>query len=168
LVLSEIYYDHPGDDTGLEWVEIFNGTDASIDLSGYSLGYGGADYTYGAVQLGGTILAGECIVVGGPTSIVGNFSPDYADAFDFDPDLQNSGGVADGVALFDTTAITTETVPIDAVIYGGANTNDLIDSNGASPAPHVGDAAATRTIERTLAGWQINESPSPNDCTALQ
>ena len=58
-------------------------------------------------------------------------------------------------------------MPIDAVVYGAANTNGLIDETGAASAPEVGDAPGGSSIERTdLAGsWQIQPSPNPGDFT---
>ena len=43
LILAEVFYDHSSSDSGYEWVEICNTTNAAIDLSNYSIGYGGTD-----------------------------------------------------------------------------------------------------------------------------
>ena len=67
LWVSEVMYNPTGwNDDGSEWVELFNAGSTDIDLSSYSLGWGGADYTTGVVQLLGTIPAGQYFVVGGP------------------------------------------------------------------------------------------------------
>lgn len=165
VILTEVLYDPTGADGGKEWVELYNTTAQAIDLSGLALGSGGADYTTSLVQLEGTIPAGGTFVVGGPTSSAENANPTFDQVFDFDPDFQNSGADADGVALFNLRAafVTAATVPIDAVIYGGSNTNNLIDETGAAPAPHVGDAPGGSSIERIdLEGsWQIQASPDP-------
>jgi len=49
-------------------------------------------------------------------------------------------------------------------LYGGSNSNNLIDETGSANAPEVGDASSGESIERTdLAGsWQIQSSPTPN------
>lgn len=165
LLLSEVLYDPTGVDGGKEWVEIYNASAGSIDLSGLSLGSGGGDYTTSLVQLEGTIGPGETFVVGGPTSSGENGNPAFDQVFDFAPDFQNSGTDADGVALFDRRAafVTPATVPIDAVVYGPSNGNGLIDETGSANSPDVGDAPAGSSIERTdLAGsWQIQSSPNP-------
>ena len=105
-------------------------------------------------------------MVGGPTSDGTNGNPTFDLVINFSPDFQNSGSVGDGVALFDVpaAAITTSTVPIDAVVYGPNNNNGLIDETGSANAPEVGDAAGGSSIERVdLAGaWQIQSSPTPN------
>jgi len=126
-----------GDDNGREWLEIYNPDASAVDLSTYSIGWGGADYTFGTLQLSGILGAGQTYVIGGPTSNAGNGNPTFDLPIDFGPNLQNSGffGAADGIALFDQLAasITPTTVPIDTFIYGGAfstNSNGLIDSTG--------------------------------------
>jgi endonuclease I len=166
LMLSEVFYDPTGSDNGREWVELYNGSSAAIDLSGYSLGNGGTDYTYSLVQLSGVVGAGQTFVVGGPTSASNNYNPTFNQVVNFNPDFQNSGSTADGVALFDVPAaqVTASTVPIDAVVYGANNSNGLIDETGAANAPEVGDAPSGSSLERTdLAGsWQIQGSPNPN------
>ncbi len=166
VILTEVVYDPSGADGGLEWVELYNTTSAPIDLSALSLGNGGSSYTSSLVQLNGTIAAGATFVVGGPTSSASNGNPTFDQLINFSPDFQNSGSTADGVALFNIQAlqVTAATVPIDAVVYGGANTNGLIDETGAANAPEVGDAAGGSSIERVdLAGtWQIQPAPNPN------
>ena len=134
-----------------------------------SIGSGGGAYTKSTLQLGGIIPAGATWVIGGPNSDSGNGNPVYDLAFDFNPDLQNSGSVADAVALFDVPAssITALTVPIDAVIFGTTNSDGLLDETGVGNTPEVGDAPAGSSVERTNLGgaWQIQASPDPNNIT---
>jgi len=166
LLLSEVFYDPSGTDDGLEWVELYNADTVAIDLSGFSLGNGGLDYTTTLVQLSGVIQPGETFVVGGPTSSATNFNPVLNQAVDFNPDLQNSGTTGDGVALFNVPAaqVTPTTVPIDAVVYGPDNANGLIDETGVANPPEVGDAPSNSSIERVdlAGGWQIQAVPTPN------
>ncbi|HEX4953446.1 MAG TPA: lamin tail domain-containing protein [Thermoanaerobaculia bacterium] len=170
VILTEVMYDPSGSDGGLEWVELYNTTGSAIDLSSLSLGSGGADWTASKLQLSGTIAAGSTFVVGGPTSSTANGSPTYDLVLDFDPDLQNSGADADGMALFNLRAafVTSATVPVDAVVYGTANTSSLIDETGSASAPEVADAPGGSSVERVdLAGaWQIQSVPNPNEWTA--
>ncbi len=166
LVLSEVLYDTAGDDNGKEWVEIFNGTGVEIDLAGYSLGSGGGDWAVTRLQLAGTIPPGGCFVVGGPMSAADNASPAFDQAVDLQPDLQNSGDDADGVALFDVPAamVRADTVPMDVVLYGEMNGNGLIGPDG-MPAPvDAGDAPAGQSVERTADGWAVQAMPTPGIC----
>ena len=166
LLLSEVLYDVTSGDDGWEWVELYNSGAQAIDLSQFSLGWAGTSYANDTAQLSGTIQPGEVWVVGGPSSGPNNGNPTFDLEINFSSDIQNSGSTADGVALFNVpaAAVTGSTVPIDAVIYGGSNTNGLIDETGSANAPEVGDAPENQSIERTdLAGsWQIQSSPTPN------
>ena len=168
LVITEVLYNVPGDDTQFEWVEIYNGTGGTVDMSEYSLANGGTDYTYMVAQLQGTVADGDCYVVGGPVSVPENYNPVFDMAYDFPNDIQNSGDKADGVALFHLTAsqVNASSIPIDAVIYGDTNANGLIDASGTAPAPHVGNAPAGSSIERQGNAWAIQPIPTPNDCSA--
>jgi hypothetical protein len=171
-IISEVFFNPSGADDGGEWVEIFNDGSTTIDLSGYSLGWGGPDYTTGTVQLLGSLLPGQFFVVGGPVSDASNGNPVYDQVANFTPDLENSGWFqpADGVALFDVTAglIAPTTVPIDAFIYAGplfsTNSNGLLDESGAPGAvdfvePFFGSGYS---VEFDGATWSRQNSPTPN------
>ena len=169
VVLSEVFYDADtgsAGDNGLEWVEIYNGTGAPIDLAGYTITWGGTSTTAETMGLSGTIMPGGCFVVGGPTSSADNYSPMLDLATDFSPDIQNSGDTSDVVALFDTTSVSGAT-PIDAVIYGANNSNDLIDETGMAGEVDVADADKGESIERTSMGWRVQSTPTPNSCSAV-
>ena len=89
----------------------------------------------------------------------------------FDPDIENSGDKADGVALFDVPAadVTVNTVPYDAVVYGAANTSALLGSDGAPAAPDVADTWGGSSLFRsTVDTWIINENPTPGLCPVIQ
>ncbi|HTP10901.1 MAG TPA: lamin tail domain-containing protein, partial [Anaerolineae bacterium] len=176
LILSEVLYDPVGSDTGLEWVELYNPTGNAIDLNNYSLGNGpeahSGDYLYSVAQLSGTLLPDECWIVGGPTSSSANAFPTFNQIYDFNPDLRNTSGVtASGVALFNlqANAITSSSVPLDAVVYGTSNTMGLIDESGVANPPEVAAATNGKSIERIdITGtWRVQSVPTPNNCTVL-
>lgn len=166
LLLSEVLYDVAGSDGGYEWVELYNASGSDICLAGLSIAWGGSDYTYGKLDLTGTVASGATFVVGGTTSSSANGNPAYDQAADLSPDVQNGGSTADGVALFTVPAasITSSTVPYDAVIYGGSNGSCLLDPSGSCGAIDVGNASAGSSIERTMlgGGWQTQSTPTPN------
>ena len=148
VILSEVFYDPRGSDQGREWVELMNVGEQTANLSEFSIGAGGSNYTYTRLQLNGFLPPGEVLVVGGPSG------------------MQNGGSAADGVALFDrrATEITPELIPIDAVVYGTVNSNGLIDETGSPALPHVADAPSDSSIERTDVdgNWRVQRDPSPN------
>ena len=175
VVISEVYYDHTGQDDQFEWVKLYNGTGVAIDLSNFSLGWGGADYTYGVLDLVGIIGAGDCFVVGGPMGDAASGfagAPMFGQAVDFNPDLQNSNGagVADGVALFDVAAasINVGTVPIHSVVYGDSNDNGLLDQAGMISAVDVDDSPDENSIVlQSDDTWAVNAAPAPLACLPL-
>jgi hypothetical protein len=157
--LAEVLYDVAGDDTDAEWVKLYNPGGVDIDLSNYALGWGGADYLYGTLDLSGSLPAGECVIIGAQTSGVGG------QVASFVPALQNGGSIADGVALFhaDASTISAGSVPVDVVIYGGSNSNGLVDATGAEASVDVGDAPSGSSLIRDGEGWSIG-SPQPTAC----
>ena len=170
LILLEVYYDHPSDDVGFEWVKLYNGTGASVNLSGWSIGTGGADYLYKTVQLTGTVAAGACFIVGGPTSVPENGSPVYGQSESFAGSIQNGGTAADGLALFNVTAasLASTTVPKDAVLWGapGTNTANLLGPDGKASIVHVIDVFAGSSVVRTgAATWAPSTTPNATPCT---
>ncbi|MGM0575886.1 MAG: amidohydrolase family protein [Myxococcota bacterium] len=174
LRIAEVLYDVDGSDDGKEWVRLFNGTPEALDLDGWYLGWGGVDWTYGVLDLSGTIPAWSCVVVGGPSSDEDNGAPTFDLAEDFAPDIQNASGqgTADGIALFDVPAdaVGGGSVPLDAVVYGGVNDSGLVGADGqAVSPPHVDDAPSGASIRRVgVDTWEVAEIPTPDECVLLQ
>jgi len=170
-LLSEVFYDAPMADDGLEWVELYNPNDAAADISGMLIAAGGGAYTPTLTFPRGSVMpARACWVVGGPDSTAVNHNPAYARglAIDLDPNVQNSGTLADAVALFLTSPPGGAT-PVDAVIYGprNSNTNGLRDETGDTGPGNVDveDAQAGWSIQRTGATtWERNDTPTPGNC----
>lgn len=170
-LLAEVLYDPNGGNGGNQWIRLYNPCPGDIDLTGYSLGWGGNDYAAQGGDLSGTIPAGECFLLGGPTSNPNSYQPVFDLVLDFSADLQIGGAAADGIALFADVEsnIAADTIPLDAVIYGDANSNALLDAEGNTPDPHVGSAPETESIRRTALTptWVIEPAPTPNECPAL-
>lgn len=169
LILMEVYYDHPSDDVGFEWVKLYNGTTTTVDLSGWSIGTGGSDYLYKTVQLQGSVPPGACFIVGGPSSVDANGSPVYGQSVSFGGNIQNGGPAADGLALFDVkaSALAKTTVPRDAVLWGapGSNSSNLLGPDGLPSVVHVKDVSAGQSVVRTGAGtWDVSTKPNTVPC----
>ncbi len=164
--LSEVLYDPSGSDDEFEWIELYNSGSLPVDLSGWSLGWGGSNLDQGHFQLDGVLQPGACVVVGGPQSTAANGSPSFFQAEDFGSDLQNSGSPGDAVGLFNVPSkdIQPNTVPFDAVIYGADNGSQLLDETGKVGAVDVADAPQGSSVERSLEGWKIQAAPSPGTC----
>jgi hypothetical protein len=124
LVLSEVFYNPATSSTnGLQWIEIANTSNVSIDLSGYSIGAGTTDFMRTRLSLPMTIGPRSCIVVGGPQSSPANYDPIFTVAQDLSPDLGMGGERAEGIGLFATgpAGIGPTSRPIDVVVYNGQN-----------------------------------------------
>jgi hypothetical protein len=167
VILSEVLYDAAGTDSGHEWIEIRNAGATDVPLGCYSIGSGPTSYSYSVAQLPAiTIPAGGCLLIGGPDC--GGMPCGVTN--DFTPDLHNgTAGSASGVALMYSLAsrITGATVPVDAVLYGTANTGMLLDASGAAPASaNVADVTAGHSIGRAADGsWVDLATPTPGTCT---
>src|SRR5690606_14219758 len=129
LMVNEVFFDPAGADDNQEWVEFINTSDSPIDLASFGVGNGGADYSYSRLQLQETMAPQGCFVVGGPTSSASNGLPALDQASAFTPALQNGGADADGIGVFFGEP-TAAGVPLDVVLYGGANNNNLVGEDG--------------------------------------
>jgi len=179
LLLSEVLYDAEGADDRLEWIELHNDAPYPIGLSGVAVGWGGGSFAWQTLQLPDVeVAAGACVVVGGPDSSDANAAPEIDVPVDFEEDLQNGGGWADGVALFSANAdeIDETTVPFAAVVYGDAvDPADTFTGPDGDPvaAPHVHDVPGGRSVFRVLpddggagGGWG-EAAPTPGRCFGL-
>ncbi len=169
LRISEVFFDAVGSDDGLEWVELHNAGDTTIDLQYFSLGSGGSDLATSTAQLTGLVPPGGCFVVGGPTPTAGNGNPTFDQAIDFNPDLQN--GPDDGIALFfaPDTDIDASVVPEDSVIWGGTNVSGFLGETGVADTEIAPDPANGNSLERTSISdvFRVQSTPTPNNCQHL-
>ena len=170
LIIGEVYYDEPGDDNGKEWVKLYNASGDTIDLSGYSLAWGGTSWSYGVLALEGTIDPWSCYVIGGPSATADNGNPVFDLPVNIEPDIQNGGSTADGVALFalQPFEISDSSIPTDAVLYGSENGSGLLGPGGTAAAVHVSDPPSGSSLQRvSISSWQTSSNPSPTTCPAL-
>jgi hypothetical protein len=170
-VLAAVQYDIQGADEQWEWVKLFNPCPQPINLGAYTLAWAGETYDYGVLELQGMIAPDACFLFGGPQSGLSNGDPLFDWAVEFVPALQNSGQTADAVALFDVPSDQVlDATPVDAVIYGTANNNALIDATGVAGLPHVTEFGGAQTLIRTSLGasrWTSTAVLDPNGCPAL-
>jgi hypothetical protein len=174
LVINEVDYDQPGTDSA-EFVEIFNGSGAPINLTGFTLYLvnGSTNTTYTAVDLGpaGTIAPLQYLVVGtaGVTVQGGALSVLLTPATNA---IQN--GAPDGVALVDTN----NNKLVDSLSYEGSITAATITGLGTvnlvngNPTPVADDnntpnaGALCRFPDGARTGddatdWHLCKTPTP-------
>ncbi|MDP6527582.1 MAG: lamin tail domain-containing protein, partial [Candidatus Pacebacteria bacterium] len=63
VVIGEIMYDLEGSDTDREWIEIFNESSSSVDLSGWRFFEGTSNHKLTLKQGGATLESGEYAVI---------------------------------------------------------------------------------------------------------
>jgi hypothetical protein len=167
LGIAEVFYLGPVTSDGLQWVRLYNATSTPIDLSSYSLGSGTNSYVETTTQLSGTIAPGGCFVVGGPTSSFDNGDPVFSQTAWFSPAIPAAGNGGAGVALFAAPAsgVTKASLPVDAVVYGSANTGGLRAPDGTvAPAVLGGDVYPGDSLMLLGSGWVDQYPPAPNTC----
>lgn len=166
VVINEVYYDVDGDrgaENSNEWIELYNPTDAAVDVGGWSIG----DSSSGTLLPGGTsIPAGGVIIVTNEEGldVLWPEIPESAPIIALGVAL-NTGGLSNsGDALFLRNP---SAELIDSVSWG-TNT-DAFD-------PSVEDADPGSSIERTEPGvdtdtaadWTENTEPTPGIPGVLQ
>jgi hypothetical protein len=167
LQVAEVFYLGPDDSDGLQWVRLYNGTTVPIDLSSYSLGAGVESYVETTVQLSGVIAPHACFVVGGPTSSVDNGDPTFTQVSPFTPNFPAANGGGAGVALFAVPAavVSATTLPVDAVVWGSANSGKLLAPDGTVAKPVLGgDVLPDDSLMLESGSWSDQHPPEPNAC----
>ncbi len=139
VVFSEIFYDTPGTDSDEEWVELYNGTSNTVDLSGWTITDNNGTGSSITLPSGTTIQSGTYLTIA--TNQAG-FNALYsfdADIYGSLPALNNTG---DALLLSDNTSSL-----IDAVAWEGGASSGLPSGWGSSSDP---SAPTGSTIIRTV------------------
>ncbi|WP_437897234.1 lamin tail domain-containing protein [Sorangium sp. So ce124] len=168
LVINEVDYDQPGGD-GAEFIEIYNGTGAPVDLTGHALvlvdGSSGAPSAYRTLDLSsaGTLAAGQYLVVGS-TAVVGTDTMPgvvakgaVTIAFPGAQTDRMQNGASDGIALMNTMT----GAVIDALSYEGSITAVTIGS--ASVSLVEGDALPATVADGGTAAGSLCRLPDGRD-----
>ena len=149
LVLNEVLVNPAGSDTTAEaeYIELYNSTDADIDLEGWALSFAASADEFGVVH---TFARGAVVTTGGYL-VVGEANVESADITVGRLALGN-GGDGDGIRLIDC-----EGAAVDTLVYGSDNADGVIDDSGfaaLSPAPKPGDG---EVLARRVDGLDTND-----------
>ena len=172
-IFTEISYNPEGTDTKREWVEVYNNTNSSVDLSAYK--FFEADVNHGITHWSGptNIASGaRGIIASDAQTLVNEFNLGGISVYDSVFSLNNTGEL---LQLIDPGGSV-----IDEVNYqsgwgadGDSNTLNLVNNNWTARAPSPGAPAADETNEppattsssnsssRTLAPITRVEKPDP-------
>ena len=134
VLISEVFYDTPGTDSNEEWIELYNPTASTIDLTNYKLGdeetKGGTEGMY-MFPSGASILPGQKITVAlkstGFFALYG-FKPTY-EVIDTDASVPNmsvysawsSGTIALANGGDEVLLLNGADTPVDVVTYGSGS-----------------------------------------------
>jgi hypothetical protein len=115
VVINEVLYDPDGSDGDNEWIELYNASNQSINLSGWMIQKGGSDFAlvYGFDIINGYVIAPNSYLLIGEPNVQG------AD-ITTDLDFQNGGQETDGIRIISLDGDYTDTV-----LYDSPNTNNL-------------------------------------------
>ncbi|CAN90212.1 hypothetical protein predicted by Glimmer/Critica [Sorangium cellulosum So ce56] len=168
LVINEVDYDQPGGD-GAEFIEIYNGAGAPVDLTGHALvlvdGSSSAPSAYRTLDLSsaGTLAAGQYLVVGS-TAVVGTDTMPgiVADgavtiAFSGAQTDRVQNGAPDGIALINTMT----GAVIDALSYEGSI--PAVTIGGASVSLVEGDALPATVADGGMGAGSLCRLPDGTD-----
>ena len=138
VVFSEVFYDTPGTDSVEEWIELYNNSLVTVDLSGWKItDNNGSGSTY-TIPPGYTIAPGTYFTIAvDSTGFTALYGYD-ADLYGYIPGLNNDG---DALILANKSG-----VEMDAVAWEGGSTGGIPAGWGSSTDP---SAPTGSTIVRT-------------------
>lgn len=115
VVISEVAFNPTGSDTGKEYVELFNPTPETVDISGWDVDPDGLPYF--TIPSGTTIEPGGVLTIWLRTEGTNTSNSIYTGASFGSTNIRSSKGM---VALFDATTHTQEHL-VDYIQYGGSD-----------------------------------------------
>lgn len=155
LLISEVYYDvgtGKGAEPANEWIELYNGTGAAVDISNWSIGDTSGDFDL--IPAGTTIPNNSFLLITDASTTPSFWSGQSMIALE--KTLGNAfGNTSDAVYLRNTASTT-----IDAMSYG----TDVNVFNPAAPDVASGHSLKRSSItadNNTAADWTDNASPTP-------
>jgi hypothetical protein len=127
VVFSEVYYDTVGTDSVEEWIELYNNSSTTVDISGWTItDNNGTGSTY-TVPQGKSIAAGGYYTIAADSTGFYNLYGYNANLYGAIPSLNNNG---DALILKDGTGVVK-----DAVAYEGGASAGVPTGWGSTSAP---------------------------------
>ncbi|MGB0637820.1 MAG: lamin tail domain-containing protein, partial [Myxococcota bacterium] len=163
IVINEVLVDATGTDAGHEWIELYNSSAESVDLSGWQIQWGTSSYS-GNHVIGGLALGpGEYILLGG------EWVEGRHELAEFN--FGNAGSNADSLRIVDS-----DDVVVDTLVYGSPNSDGWVDDFGVPAVSLAPMASSGETIARLTDGvdtdfsgtdFSMMEDPSPGRSNML-
>ncbi len=146
LIFSEVLYNTPGSDSEEEWIEIYNPTPNSVDLTGYAIEDNTLTYTFSS----GVIEPHDTFVIAKDSFGFNNLQGCDPDLDGLTLSLGNSGDV---LYLMDSTGYETDMVAWEGYISGW----DIIANEGESIA-----RLDFNTDTDSVSDWEVMPTPMPH------
>lgn len=157
IVINELYYDHPGMDTGYEWIELYNSGATDVNLEGARILKAGNSFVEVFEFPRFILRAGRYLLLAESKVENAHFYANLA--------FQNGGGATDAVRF-----ISADESYTDTVLYDTPNLNELTDDTGniATSFAHRGPAGTS--LARIVNGfdtddcavdWVVEANPTP-------
>ncbi len=166
--ISEVLFDPTGTNTGKQWVELVNDSDAQVDVGGYWLRYAPADYR---IPNETTIEAGETLLI----HLNRSGSPSTSELFTGIGGQRNLE-LTDSLSLFETNLFNDSSKLVDFVQWGnpeiqGDHEESLALEAGlwaegervSIEALRPGSSLLRMTSEVGASAWCLTGSPSPGE-----
>jgi len=157
VVISEIMYNTPGTDD--EWIEVYNGNGADVDISNWTLTYSGGTFTFPGST---TLTDGDYITIALGSNGDGTYNNDNPFTPDFN-DLTGSPSNTDVKDTYDSNNLgnTSGTITlkngsgtsIDIVDY---DDGDVSSTDGSGPSYEILDVTGNNSS--TASNWQASAS----------
>ena len=137
VLINEFVPNPDGDDSGSEWIELYNASADTVDLTGWTLEWGTKSFSSSASIDGASIAPGAYFVIGGEFVAGADATASIA--------LGNASSSGDGLRL-----LCPDESVADTVIYGPNNDDGWIDDTGSesqSLAPKPGNGTCHARIQ---------------------
>lgn len=157
VVINELYYDHPGVDTGHEWIELYNSGTQDVNLEGARILKAGSSFVQVFEFPRFILRAGRYLLLAEDLVPNAHFYANLA--------FQNGGGATDAVRF-----VSADESYTDTVLYDAPNGNELPDDTGNIAGSFAPRGPAGTSLARIVNGfdtddcavdWVVETNPTP-------
>ncbi len=157
IVINELYYDHPGVDTGYEWIELYNAGAHDVNLEGARILKAGSSFVEVFEFPRFILRAGRYLLLAENKVPNAHFYASLA--------FQNGGGATDAVRF-----VSADESYTDTVLYDAPNLNELPDDTGNIATSFAPRGPAGTSLARIVNGfdtddcavdWVVETEPTP-------
>ena len=145
IVINEVMVNPAGSDSGSEWVELYNRSEETVALGGWTLHWGTGSYTSSHSIAGALLGAGEFYVLSGDLVGGGDELADF--------DMGNAASDSDALQLRNASGAVEDTL-----IYGEGNPDAWADDIGLTADSFAPKPVSGSSLARTIDGLDTERS----------